>query len=213
MTPIVNSVNHKVLIAFSGLLLVALLTLGAARWATFSTRSAAKALLLEIRALRVGEVTFANAEKLSTIYASYRTSGSEPCSSKECNFAFGFDNGWLHKLGLAPYTVLTYQLYVTNGRVAWIELMMATDPIAKAVVEESLAGRDVSPYDVNGKLVTLGSVSHAILIDVKFTPQANPSQKERSLAFNLSCLTSIGGCKYSEEMLPQVRLDGQPADR
>ena len=214
MSPTRASLNQRVLIATSSLLLMALFIVGVAWGNAFSTREAAKALLRDVGGIRVGEATYAEAVKLSTKYAVYRTAASEPCSPTMCNYSFGFDNEWLSRLHLVPGTVLTVQVYVSDGKVTWIELMMGTSGIggAIAVVQEFPSLKTGPHFAAGGKVVT-HNPWHALQTNVQFTADAPTIDKERALAFNLSCLTKLGGCEFSEEMLPQVHVGEHPPNQ
>jgi hypothetical protein len=183
----------------AGFLVLILPACGIAVWNTIRTRSAAREILRDIGDLQVGEATFANAQRITQKYSQYLLGSSEPCSPMSCRFSFGFDNRWLSKTGLTPLTTFTAQLYVARGKVTWTELMLATDPVTKVFVEEYPSGTQTSTFLAGGKLITVHPLPHAILIDVKFTSDANPIQKNAAMAFDLNCLTKLGGCKYERK--------------
>lgn len=199
--------------ALVGVLFLMLFTCGTIFWHTIRTRDVAGSVLRDVGDLQVGQATFADAQRISTRYSRYLMSSSEPCTPTNCLLVFGFDNRWLSSIGLTRLTTFTAQLQVSNGKVTWIELMMATHPATKVFVEEFPSGAQASAYVANGKLITAHPSPRAILIDVKFTPEANPVQKNAALAFDLNCLTKLGGCKYGEEMLPRIRLGDSSADK
>lgn len=198
-----NKIAFQVLV---GVLFLMLFTCGTIFWHTIRARDVARSLLRDVGALQVGQATFADTQRISARYSRYLMPSSEPCTPTSCHLAFGFDNRWLSRIGLTPLTTFTAQLQVSNGKVTWIELMMATRPATKVFVEEFPAGTQASAYVANDKLIMAHSLPRAILITIQLTPDADPLQKKAALAFELDCLIKLGGCKYGEEMLPQVRL-------
>lgn len=197
----------KLPVVVSGFLLLAIFIWAAIWWVTLGTQKAAEALLGDVRHLRAGESTFSDARNFSSKYARYLSVDSSSCSQMSCNFSFSFDNRWLHNIRFTAYTLFTCQIVVTSDRVTWMELMMATDAGSRVFIEQFPSAGRLAPYKSGGKMTT-SAPWHAILIDVQFTPDASTSLKENALAFNLPCLTKLGGCRYSEEMLPQVHLAG-----
>ena len=208
-----RSSNRTALEALVAFLFLLLLTWGLVYWSTIRTREMARAVLHDVGDLQVGQATFADAQRVSRQYSRYLMSSDEPCIPTSCHLAFGFDNRWLSRIGLAPLTTFIAQLSVSNGKVTWMELLMGAGPTTKVLVEEFPPGTQSRAYDVNGKLIMAHPSPRAILIVVQFTPDADPLQKKAALAFNLDCLTKLGGCKYGEEMLPRIRLDNSSADK
>jgi hypothetical protein len=173
---------NKLLTLVSGLLLLVVF-IGVGVWRTsVRTRQGAEHFVGDVRYIRVGESTFSDANTLSTKYASYFKRSTDSCNQVSCNLEFYFDNKWLHKFHLAPSTFLSCQIYVTGGKVTWLELAMSSDAGSKVFVEEFPSGR-VPSFKSGGKMTT-EAPWHPILISVQFSPDASRSQKEGALGFN-----------------------------
>ncbi len=48
---------------------------------------------------------------------------------------------------------------------------------------------------------------------VLLTPQATPSERKAAFAFNLNCLSKLGGCKDSKDLLPSAWRANKPVAR
>ena len=83
---------------------------------TVVERFLSEATSLQLRVAGMGEV--------QGLAARYRDHVTTACDSEGCAYTFGFDNGWLRRLRLAPYTRLTCTLGVSGGLLVHRRLVM-----------------------------------------------------------------------------------------
>lgn len=125
-------------------------------------------------------------------------SGTLPpgCTSDHCDFRFSFQNIWLHRLLLAPLTELGAEIQVRGGKVDSTNVGLLVGPRgAVALTVQDCSGRQKTA--IPGRrdpLITL----------VEIAPTATPAQHRGAFAFNLTCLSKIGGCKNSYQLLPSL---------
>lgn len=170
---------------------------------TFRSRNAAALLLRDFEHIKLGETKIADIRTMAAAYNRYRMASANPCSDSECTIVFRFDNRWLSRATFGSLTGLMCQIHTQNGRAVWLSAVMTSDAPAVASVQEALPAINSVPFDVAGKALG-GGARHMSLIDVRMTPQASSDEEHAAFAFDLSCLTKVRGCKYSEEMLPLV---------
>ncbi len=150
----------------------------------------------------MGSTTYAEAKGE---LASYQQDlyGTEACSSPECRLDFGFRNSWLSSLHLAPSTELSASLFFEGGVLHSRETIFGQGMCCVAVVREvpnSTFGEPLSgALYVRLERDDSGLVRRAIL-----NLALNASNKERAeaYAFNLACLSRLGGCQSATELLP-----------
>lgn len=175
-------------------------------------RSHAVNLLRALAPVRVNQTAFNRVEKLAASYGH-----DAACVSDNC--LFQFQNQWLHRLHLAPLTEFTVMLQRAGdasdpggGTVGAIDMAMlvtrrgadapAPDgPIATALVfDRPVPGPD-GPYDASITFEPDGRPDRTV---VMLSPASTARERTRARAFNLRCLTRIGGCKTSRDLLPSV---------
>ncbi|MGH7914609.1 MAG: hypothetical protein ACREPW_08170 [Candidatus Binataceae bacterium] len=172
-----------------------------------SPRASAVKLLKQLNSIRVNRTHFQQAERLAAQFG-----GQAACVGDNC--LFQFQNLWLHRLHLAPLTEFTVMLVrggspsdPGGGSIGAVDMAMLVNapaqagPIASALVFERAGGRSDTPYQAS---VTIASDGHAGRTVVVMTPAASAREKARARAFNLRCLTRLGGCKSSRDLLPGV---------
>jgi hypothetical protein len=120
--------------------------------------------------------------------------------------SFDFDNRWSRFIQLAPYTSFTVSIFLAEGKVNGLTLLMGNGGVegARVYVREVSGELKTPPYGADAKQV--GPPWHLTMISVRLTSHATATQRKRALAFNLSCLSKFRGCKYSEDMLPECHL-------
>lgn len=187
---------------------------GAAYLQTICTERRAEGLLNDVRGLVTGVSNFEDVQHLTRKFPDYLKPSSQSCSQDSCEISFNFDNRWLSISRFAPYTSFAVGISVKSDRVKYMSLVMSTDSVGgvRAWVEQFAPETPMKAYQVGGKRDS-APPWHSFLITVRFTPNADTARKEDALAFNLNCFTTFLGCKYSEQMLPRVRVtqeQGQP---
>jgi hypothetical protein len=194
------------------LMTLVVLALGLIYLKAVQTEHAAQSALDAVRSLTIGSSNLADVQSLSRKYAPYSKYSSQTCIPETCEISLEFDNRWLAITRFAPETSFRLDLSVRADKVERISLLMATGGIGgvRAWVEQFPDRLPIPAYAVDGKRNTTPPW-HFSLITVRFTPRASSAQKDGALAFNLNCLTKLGGCKYSEQMLPRINLEAEPS--
>lgn len=172
-----------------------------------SPRARAVKLLRQMSAIQLNRTHFQQAQTLAAQFG-----GQAACVGDNC--LFQFQNVWLHRLHLAPLTEFTVMLVrggsasdPGGGSIGAVDMAMLVSapepagPIASALVFERAGGRGDTPFQAS---VTIASDGHAGRTVVVMTPAASPRERARARDFNLRCLTRLGGCKSSRELLPGV---------
>ncbi len=172
-------------------------------------RNKAEAFLKEATALQLRLTTVEQIEQLSARYEGRIEPGT--CDPHGCAYFFSFDNGWLHRLRLAPYTQITCTLGATDSALVYRRVDLVTRNKSLdfgAFVDEWLTypkGLQFlsKPFDV--RLQPKGVLANVRWrVHVNLTADATPEQHRIAYSLNLRCLTKIGGCEDAQEMLPSV---------
>ena len=170
-------------------------------------RSHAARLLRELKDVQVSQTQFRAVEALAQQYGD-----DAACVADNC--LFQFQNTWLHRLRLAPRTEFTVMVRrhlnpgdTGGGQVGILDLAMLVSPngdgggaIASALVFEHMTG-DGAPWNAS---ITLDPGGRAVRTVVELSPQASLGHRREARSFNLACLTKLGGCKSSRELLRGV---------
>ncbi|MGH9412349.1 MAG: hypothetical protein ACRD0Y_01285 [Terriglobales bacterium] len=173
-------------------------------------RSHASHLLRQLRAVEVEHTQFNSVEALARAYGS-----SAACVGDNC--LFQFQNVWLHRLRLAPRTEFSVMLRrqgsesdAGGGVVGAMDMAMLVSPdapsdaggaIASAMVFDHIDADGLPPYDAS---ITFGSNGKPGRTVVRMSPHASAHERRAAREFNLGCLTRIGGCRTSRQLLPTV---------
>ena len=171
-------------------------------------RSNAVKLLRQLRTVQVDHTHFQQVERLASSFGHYAA-----CVGNNC--LFQFQNQWMHRLHLAPLTEFTVMVQrggdpesPGGGEVGAIDMAMLVshdDPpggaIASALVFDHAEVNADGPYQASIVLETDGRPLRTV---VRLSPGVSARQRLRARAFNLRCLTRIGGCTTSRELLPTI---------
>ncbi|MGN6592476.1 MAG: hypothetical protein ACTHJX_06230 [Terriglobales bacterium] len=170
-------------------------------------RSHAARLMRELKDVEVSQTQFHAVEALAQQYGD-----DAACVGDNC--LFQFQNVWLHRLRLAPRTEFTVMVRrhgdpgdAGGGQVGVLDMAMLVSPngdsggaIASALVFEHMAG-DGAPWNAS---ITLDAHGRPVRTVVELSPQASLGHRREARSFNLACLTKVGGCKSSRELLRGV---------
>lgn len=175
-------------------------------------RSQAGRLLSQLNAVEVNRTHFRQIERLATQFG-----GNAACVADNC--LFQFQNAWLYRLHLAPQTEFSVMIErsgspsdVGGGGVRAIDMAMlvsrsnvddfpGSSTIASALVFDRRGFTGERPFQAS---ITFGVNGVPGRTVVRIAPAATASQRARARGFNLRCLTRIGGCKTSRELLPGI---------
>ncbi len=171
-------------------------------------RSHAAQLLRQLRAVQVSHTPFQRVEQLAAQYG-----GNAACLGDNC--LFEFQNTWLQRLRLAPATQFSVMLQRRGspsdpggGEVGALDMAMLVSrgasragdggAIASALVFDRAGA---GPYRAS---ITFGPDGRPGRTVVTLAAGATPAQRAQARAFNLACLTKLGGCRTSRQLLPEV---------
>lgn len=170
-------------------------------------RAEAARAQVALQAMTVGQTHFQGVEQLAQEFG-----GNALCVGDNC--VFQFRNRWLHWLHLAPLTQFSVKVHRQGsawdpgggsvGAMDWA-MLVNRDPLGSGIVASALVfertGAAADPFRVNAVMGTGGRPRRTT---VMLAPNASPTQRAQAVAFNLRCLTRIGGCRASSELLPDA---------
>lgn len=172
-----------------------------------SPRANAVKLLRDLNAVQVNRTHFHQVETLAAGFGSQAA-----CVGDNC--LFQFQNLWLHRLHLAPLTEFTVMVErggaptdPGGGEVRAIDMAMLVrsapegGSVTSALVFDRGDEPGGPPYQAS---VVIGRDGRPGRTVVLLSPHASARQRARARAFNLRCLTRIGGCATSRDLLPGV---------
>jgi len=165
----------------------------------YRARAEGDAFLSDVRGLRVGQSTYDDVLRIQTKYKSYSSVEGNRCDRDLCDVDFLSGNKWLYELGLVPGAMFTGGVRVRGGVLTRISVGFLSAPPYGAATEEIPADPSVSPYEVHGRVYS--SETYAF-ISVRITSAASEDERQKAYAYNLACLTKLGGCKNANEILP-----------
>ncbi|MGH9467143.1 MAG: hypothetical protein ACRD1Y_07285 [Terriglobales bacterium] len=173
-------------------------------------RSHATRLLRQLRAVEINQTHFRKVETMARQYGP-----SAACVGDNC--LFQFQNVWLHRLRLAPRTEFSVMVRRVGspgdpggGRVGSLDMAMLVragsssdsgGAIASALMFDRMSERGFPDYAAS---ITIGSNGRAGRTVVRLSPRASARLRRLAREFNLGCLTRIGGCRTSRQLLPTV---------
>ncbi len=174
----------------------------------FAPRNDAGRLLRSLNQVSVAHTPFRRVEKLA---AQFGSAGA--CLGDNC--LFQFQNTWLHRLHLAPVTEFNVMLRRSGspgdpggGTVGSLDMAMlvvrapgAGTPIASALVFERAGRQPGGPYQASVLINARGVPGRTI---VRLADGATALQRRQARDFNLRCLTRLGGCTSSRQLLPDI---------
>lgn len=169
----------------------------------YHARHFSNAFLSDVRKLHLGQSTYDDVLRIHAKYKSRALVDGDGCNTNSCTIDFSDDNKWLYYFGLVPGARFSASLAVKQGVLVKIGLSLNSDPHYDASTDETLADPDTSPYEVGGKKLLSGRAYSYVW--ARITSAATPDEREKAYAFNMACLTKLGGCKNSNEILPILR--------
>jgi hypothetical protein len=198
-------------IAFLALMLTCLMSVAIS---VIHRRNVAEAFLKDATVLQLRLATVHDLQKLSLRYGGHIEPST--CDSRGCAYFFSFDNRWLHRLRLAPYTWFTCTLGTADNVLVYRRVLLTTTDNSLdfgAFVEEwaSYPG-DLSvlkkPFDV--RLQPAGVAGDVRWrVHVNLTADATLEQHNVAYDLNLKCLSKIGSCD-AQQMLPSIKWSNLP---
>jgi len=193
-------------------------------------RQTAEALLVDVKALRIGQSDFVDATRIAQKYRRFRIEGDasvpaspDPaenvfpagtCTSERCFFEFIIDNRPLSTLHLAHGASFTAAFAVLHGRVRYadVHLVGGPDPgVNGGIVEEINSSDDQQP--TYGFRTPIGKPYLRVIL----TPSALTTVRDRAFAMNMNCLVASTNCDKPCDYLPlawgdwkaEMEKDGQ----
>jgi hypothetical protein len=183
--------------------------------ASLRARRQAQSLLVAVRAMKVGSTTRPEVRHILARYPvsdfQVRSTSSE-CPSADAGLVVGFSSTTSYRfglrfpalryLGLADWSAAADMLF-EKDRLCELRYHLSVetngpDKIRERhyiTTEESVSGRD--PYVIAGGGPP---IAHAEIIFLP--PEATPSERASAYGYDLSCLTTVGGCRTFCHVLP-----------
>ncbi len=129
------------------------------------------------------------------------TDTNAKCEFAQCSVGFAFGNIWLERLRFAPRTVLFITLSAQAGKVVsrTSSFELGTGPGAFGAYVMESAGQPI-PDDFLVSPSVAGKEEWRVTVRLK--PSATPEQRSLAYGFRLACITRIGGCSDSRDLLP-----------
>jgi hypothetical protein len=194
-----------------GLLVACLLALGTLYGLTIPHRSRARAFLHDFVDLKLGESTFADAQRLAQTYGGipwYVTATDMRCTFERCRLAFQFDNMPLSYVPRVGYTRFLALIHVRNGIVVGREMdyeraARSSGYFRYEVFDSELPlekGWRYGVWRLNVDPEDLRGVPH--VLKVNLGPPSTASLRERAYSVNLSCLARFYGCGGPSVLYP-----------
>lgn len=172
----------------------------------YVTRKHAEQLLAVVQQIRVGVSDYEAALQATAPYLSYR---SESIDGSERAIQFRFSNERLSRLKLAPYTDFIVTLVFNNDVLVWKsarEYVPSRGCRASVLeVNRGLPFPEIVPGAENPNHSVFGGTPSSIArISVYDDDTYEEAGRSKDWAFNLSCLTRLGGCRDARMMLPRA---------
>jgi hypothetical protein len=177
-------------------------------------RLRARDLVAAMQTVRVGASSLPEVESLARQFGGV---ARQPCDASLCNVDFGpIRNSLLAKLHLAPATRLGSRITVQDGTVSYMTVgydvtspartIASADVFVFPIIEERAFPAGGAPFEVNVRWGASGSSKpdKRWKIGVRMTPAAPQELQRAAFAFDLSCLTRLGGCTSGDELLPGI---------
>jgi hypothetical protein len=227
------NVGRGAAILFALLFCALILSVSLTFVANLRAQENARALLQEVRALRIGESTEKDVLRIVQQYggeAGNSVYGLCPTADKKHSVAIRSGGLKSYVRGMAPFRMVLLQLlgYPTweagadfnsdHGQVCSVQYHLYTSPTRNFVSLHLSVNYHValpnlpSPYDVPyGVSVKHGKDS--AIFWVELTNEATEEQKQHAFDFDLSCLKRYGRCQSGCEVMPSAWLDYQEKAR
>jgi hypothetical protein len=199
-----KSLTFRLIVAL--FIAVAILLAGvslAAKWQGYRALVDAQDLVIELRALHVGESTLDNVSIIAARHSRYRRSFLKPvpvaCGNGKdpCYFDFGYENSLLARVHLAQVIRFGVRVQVYQRRMdaIMLDFMCGSGPsLSGIVINEGL-----QPF--TDRTIEVSEFSNVPSItSVRLTP--NAPERDRVYGMNLKCLDQFGECPSKNEMLP-----------
>ncbi|MBZ5672520.1 MAG: hypothetical protein LAO04_22700 [Acidobacteriia bacterium] len=170
-----------------------------AKWRAYQARQNAEILLGELRDLRPGKATIADAERLARIQNRFLRKGSPSWNGNVQHFDFWYDNALLFRLHLAPRVVFAVRLDVYHGSLSFTGVNLSSGPYPSPRHYGASLLEFSKKNDLDDRVYSLSQTKG---ITVRLYPGATLEQRAQAYSFNLKCLDKIGGCHDDKELLP-----------
>lgn len=213
------------LLRMSAAFVLTLLVLGASMIAVEAVQISRKAerLLAEAREIKVGESNSAQVLQLVKRYHGQARKGVE-CTPSDCPYDIVITNRSLSRFRLAPYTDFAVSFVIGEGRTIHIDFGLMSQFKGPTYYSGRLVYGEATSFSFLAQVVddleysqhyaSREKYSVAIkrdyeknrpaVVSVYLTPSADAVTRDKALAFNLGCLSKLGGCRDAGEFLPDV---------
>lgn len=164
--------------------------------------------LKEIGTVQIGKTTLEDWRK--QVAPAHLSNVTFTCIQQACSVSWSGNNRLLHKLRLAPLSGVTASIQFQDGIASdiyiWTEILDAPD--ARGVM---YPGTGATVHQTGDPQVCNKHYFSTVMLrgnrewgTVSMDSCVSSEDRAKALAINTGCLTTIGGCKTAEDILPKV---------
>ncbi len=191
----------------------------------FRNKLRAQALLNDVRTLRVGVSSSADVQRIVEKYGGieYEGGSADPgCPMPDISYYAGVTNLLLNRLGMR-FPSLWFVIrprgagtdfFVKDGKLCYLQYAVDTYPAPhqwRLTVSGTMVPRETVgfPYDHPMPYRSFEAGGNHSILNAQATADASLEDRRKAFAFDLSCLSTFGGCHVACELLPSAWLDWQ----
>jgi len=174
---------------------------------SFHVRREAEACLSAIRQIRVGSSTVESADDALQPLRKYEKSETQQIDGERyLTYSYRFENNGLHLLGLFRPTGFEASLVVHDGLVVARGAGFIQDPFQMVNSHESIIGLFRNQLlDQSTSGVHVDGTDPPYRTEVFINSRASEADRKAAFDYNLSCFTSVTGCRSLDEILPGAK--------
>jgi hypothetical protein len=194
--------RKKVITGLLVLLVLWIVIAAVATYRSYRTRLEADDFLGDFQKIQVQKSGINQASSLALKYeGKWRTidnsHGGAACGSGASAVEFLFDNRFLHWLTSAPLTTLSAEIYIKGDHACFrsLSLTATKTDVTGVTIEEFGDSPFSTPF--SSRLMTTKAI---ITMDTRASTEARAA----AYSLNLNCLTAVGGCRDTKEMVPDL---------
>lgn len=174
---------------------------------SFQVRGEAEACLSAIRQIRVGSSTVKNADEVLQSLRKYEKDETQLIDGgKYLTYSYRFENKGAHLLGIIHPTGFEASLVFHDGVVVARGAGFIQDPFHMVNSHESTAGLFHNQLlDQSTVGVFVDETDPPYRIEVFINSRASETDRKAAFDYNLSCFTSVIGCRSLDQILPGAK--------
>lgn len=174
---------------------------------SFQVRGEAEACLSAIRQIRVGSSTVKNADDALQSFREYKKDETQLIDGGPyLIYSYRFENKGSHLLGILHPTGFKASLVFHDGLVVARGAGFIQDPFQMVDTHESIIGLfHNQSLDESASGVFVNGSDPSYRTEVFINSRASEADHRTAFDYNLSCFTSVIGCRSLDEILPGAK--------